>query len=126
MARNRRSNESAVKLGAVLKVVLFVSLVVGAGAGYVWQKKQIFELTRTLSEAEKKLQKHREYNKTIAEHLNSLSTPSSVENQIRRLGLNLVIPAPQQVVRVVDSTGGALRPSAPGPLSSAIELSSAR
>lgn len=126
MARNRRTNENAIRLGVVLKVFLFCTLVVSACAGYVWQKKQIFELTRSLAEKERKLQRQKEYNKTMLEHLNTLSTPSNVENQIRRLGLNLVIPAPQQVVRVTDPGGTGLRPPDPNLMHSGLELTSTR
>ena len=126
MARNRRSNESAIRLGAVLKVVLACALIVGSSSGYVWQKKQIFELTKSLSEKEKKLQRHREYNKMMAEHLDTLSTPSSIESQIKRLGLSLVRPAESQVVRLFDSSGSVLRPGDPNLPPRGIELSIAR
>lgn len=102
MSRNRKSKSGLPGSMLLIKVGLAVGMVVSAGVGYVWLQRQIYELTHTHAEQEKRLQRIKDYNKTMAETLNALSTPTAVEAQIRKLGLNLVIPAPHQVVRVID------------------------
>lgn len=103
MAKKHKGKGSLIGSVALARVALVMGIAVSAGVGYVWLQKQIYELTRSHADKEKQLQRLKDYNKSMVETLNALSTPSAVEAQIRKLGLNLVIPAPHQIVRIIDS-----------------------
>ncbi|MBM3821921.1 MAG: hypothetical protein FJ404_03355 [Verrucomicrobia bacterium] len=114
MAKKHKVKGSLIGSVILARVALIMGLAVSAGVGYVWLQQQIFNLTKLHAEKERQLQRQKDYNKSMGETLNALSTPAAVEAQIRRLGLNLVIPAPHQIVRVVDQGLGTSQGAASG------------
>jgi len=52
MAKNRRNQAVTVRFGPALKAFALCALIGGAGVGYVWQKSQINELSKTWAQFE--------------------------------------------------------------------------
>ncbi|HEY2951789.1 MAG TPA: hypothetical protein VGK40_04350, partial [Verrucomicrobiae bacterium] len=55
MAKNRRTQSTAIRLVPALKAFFLCLLIGGAGVGYVWQKTQILELGRQITQREARL-----------------------------------------------------------------------
>lgn len=100
MARNRKNESVALRFGPALKAFGLCMLLGGAAVGYVWQRSQIDELGRQITEREKKLAEIREQNKKMRDNLAILRSPGRLEQKLKDLNLGLVLPQPVDVWRV--------------------------
>jgi hypothetical protein len=100
MARNRKNESVALRFGPALKAFGLCMLLGGAAVGYVWQRSQIDELGRQITEREKKLAEIREQNKKLRDNLAILRSPGRLEQKLKDLNLGLVLPQPMDVWRV--------------------------
>src|SRR6185369_2511312 len=69
MAKNRKYQSAAVRFGPALKAFLLCVLLGGSGVGYVWQRSQIYELGRQITERETGLAALRLQNKKLGDQL---------------------------------------------------------
>jgi hypothetical protein len=114
MAKNRRYQSAAVRFEPALKALLLCLLIGGTGVGYVWQKNQIHDLGRQIKHAEIKLEDLRRQNKQRADHLAYLRSPRVLDARVKELNLGLIVPQPQQIVRLAEPLAPPVR-SAPRP-----------
>jgi hypothetical protein len=70
--------------------------------GYVWQKSQIDQLGRQMSEREKRLSQMRDQNKKLRDQVAMLRSPGRLEQRLKELNLGLVLPQPADVWRVAE------------------------
>ena len=109
MARNRKHQSAAVRLGPAFKVLLICSLITAFGVGYVWQKDQLNDLSRRKVDLEKRLERLRVRNTQVYGQLTQLQSPQALEARVKELGLGLIEPAPNQIVRLGGAAGGRRR-----------------
>ena len=106
MARNRKYQPAAVRLGPALKALLLCAFIVLCGVGYVWQKNQLNDLSRRQAVLEKRLWNLRGLNDQQAGNLMKLQTPGALEARVRELRLGLREAQPNQIIRLIDAPAG--------------------
>jgi hypothetical protein len=106
MARNRKNQPAAIRLGPALKVLLLCGFIVICGVGYVWQKNQLNDLSRRQAVLEKRLWYLRGLNDQQAGNLMTLQTPHALEARVRDLRLGLREAQPNQIIRLIDVPTG--------------------
>jgi cell division protein FtsL len=98
MAKNRKNQAAAIRFGPVIKVLLLCSLFCGSAVGYVWQKNQIYQLGKQISEAKSHLTRLTVDNQKLDRQLSDLRSVVTLDQRAHSLGL---APAqPMQVVRL--------------------------
>jgi cell division protein FtsL len=98
MAKNRKNQAAAIRFGPVIKVLLLCSLFCGSAVGYVWQKNQIYQLGKQISEAKSHLKQLTVNNQKLDRQLSDLRSVVTLDQRAHSLGL---APAqPMQVVRL--------------------------
>ena len=98
MAKNRKNQAAAVRFGPVIKVLLLCSLFCGSAVGFVWQKSQIYQLGKQISEENSRLIHLKVDNRKLTDQLADLRSVVALDLRARSLGL---APAqPMQVVRL--------------------------
>jgi uncharacterized protein HemX len=102
MARNKK-NESTLRMAPALTALVLCALFVTLGVGYVWYKNQIDLLGHQIKEREQRLTDLERQNKMRREQLATLSSPVSLEADVKKLNLGLGPPALAQVIRLVDA-----------------------
>ncbi|HKS36759.1 MAG TPA: hypothetical protein VJW76_06195 [Verrucomicrobiae bacterium] len=113
MARNRKHQPAAVRLGPFLKALMLCAFIAVCGVGYVWQKNQLHDLSRRKALMERRLWYLRVLNSQQAGHLMKLQSPRALETRVRELGLGLREAHPTQIVRLIGAPA-ALSDPAPG------------
>jgi hypothetical protein len=114
MARNRKMQSAAVRLGPLLKALILCLLIGGSGVGYVWQKDQIRHLGQQIKERETRLQQLEQENEKRRKQLAAVRSPAFLEMRIKELNLGLVAPQQTQIWRLgVPSFEPLNRPVAP-------------
>ena len=98
MARNRKYQSAAIRFGPALKAFLLCLLIGGSAVGYVWQKNQIYQLGQQIKLRENHLKQLAEKNNNLAQQLQDMRRPSSLEQKTKNLGL--AAPLPSQVWRL--------------------------
>jgi hypothetical protein len=100
MSQNRKSQSASVRLGPVLLVILIILFIGGGGVGYVWQKKEIVQMSQKKRLKENHLEELRRENKMHRDRLDYLRLPWVLDVRARELNLGLA-PCPlEQVVRL--------------------------
>jgi len=98
MPKNRKNQAAAIRFGPVIKVVLLCSLFCGSAVGFVWQKSQIYQLGKQISEEKSRLVRMKMDNKKLADQLADLRSVVALDHRESSLGL---VPAqPMQIVRL--------------------------
>jgi hypothetical protein len=98
MAKNRRTQSTAIRLVPALKAFFLCLLIGGAGVGYVWQKNQILELGRQITLREARLDQLQWENKKRRELLGNLQLPQRLEERVRQQRLGLALPRAGQTI----------------------------
>ncbi len=108
MARNRKNDPGGLLFGPALKATLICLFIVVSCVGYVWQKKQISELSQQIRSEENYRDDLRDKNKKMTEQYKCLLLPVSLEARAKELNLGLVPPDPARIWRLpepaVDAT----------------------
>jgi cell division protein FtsB len=81
-----------------VKALLICLFIGGAAVGYVCQKDQLNELGRQKKQQEMELEQLRRDNAARARRLSELHSPAALEQEVRRLRLDLALPSPGQIV----------------------------
>ena|ERR1700677_976231 len=100
MAQNRKNQSAALIFGPALKAGLFCLLIVISCVGYVWQKRQIGELSKSIAEKEQYLKTLREQNKKLSNQQGILLSPPYLDQRVKELKLGLGLPQAAQVWRL--------------------------
>ena len=103
MAKNRKYQSAGVRFGPALNALILCAIIGGAGVGYVWQKSQINELGRQITQREQRLKELKTQNEKLSDQLAVLRSPAKLDQRLRELNLGLVMPQPAQVVRLPES-----------------------
>ncbi len=102
MARNRKNQSAAIRFGPALKACLICLVIVLCCVGYVWQKKQILELSRQIGKAETRVRDLRAQNERLRQQMATLLTTTALEARVKELNLGLRPPEPAQIVRLTE------------------------
>ena len=105
MARNRKNQSAGLLVGPVVKVFLICPFILVCCVGYIWQKKQIAELSQQISNDEKRLKLTRLNNEKLESQLASLLLPGALGARARDLKLGLGPPQPNQIWRLTVPAG---------------------
>lgn len=102
MAKNRKSQSAGQLFGPALKAVLICGFILICCVGYVWQKKQIAELSHQIRNDEKYLADVRDKNDQLRNQIATLlSTPALQARAMDpKLNLGLAPPQPSQIWRL--------------------------
>jgi hypothetical protein len=102
MARNRKNQSPALLPGPVANAVVICLFIVVCCVGYVWQKKQISELSRQIRAHEKLLADQREKNDKLKKQLAVLLSPPVLEARAKELRLGLIQPDAANIWRLTE------------------------
>ena len=98
MSKNRKNQAAAIRFSPVIKVLLLCSLFCGSAVGYVWQKNQIYQLGKQISDEKSRLTRLMVDNQKLGRQLSDLRSVVALDQRAASLGLR---PAqPMQVVRL--------------------------
>ncbi|HWF18252.1 MAG TPA: septum formation initiator family protein [Verrucomicrobiae bacterium] len=100
MARNRKNQSAGLLVGPALKASLICFFILICCVGYVWQKKQIAELSHHIRNQENRLADLRYTNDQLKKQIAMLLSPPKLEARARELKLGLVPPQPAQIWRL--------------------------
>jgi cell division protein FtsB len=100
MAGNRKKQSAAIRFGPALNALLLCMLIAGSAIGYVWEKKEIYQLGQQISQHEAKLKQLRNDNKRLSDQLALLRSPVMLDQRVRELNLGLAPAQPMQVWRL--------------------------
>src|SRR5215469_5038009 len=103
MARNRKNQNSGVLFWPALKASLICLVIVVCCVGYVWQKKQIADLSQEIRNDEKRLDALRDNNDKLRRQLAGLLSPTALDSRVKELKLGLVPAQANQIWRVQDA-----------------------
>ena len=98
--RKRNANRLNGKLLTIW--ILAIALLAGAGLGYVWQQREIHALGRQMKELEVELEELRAHNERLSRRHAEMLTRGALDRRVRELGLGLVEPNPNQMVRMTE------------------------
>ncbi len=101
-ARNRRRKEISLGIGSWIKAVALCVLLGGLGMGYVWQKSQIHQLGTLLHKKEVRLDLLNGENDRWRQLLAEMRSTQKLYERVKRLGLGLEMPSPEQVLKLSD------------------------
>lgn len=106
MARNRKNQSAAIRFGPALKACLVCLVIVICCVGYVWQKRQIYELAQQIKKREVRLSELREQNDKLKKQMAVLLSPQSLDQRVQELRLGLAPPRPEMVWRLPEPPSG--------------------
>lgn len=100
MARNRKNQSQGLLVGPALYASLICFCILICCVGYVWQKKQIAELSHQIKNQETHLADLRDRNDKLRKQIAVLMSPPALDLRARELKLGLVPPSPTQIWRL--------------------------
>jgi len=102
MGKNRKNQSGELLFGPALKAVLICGFILVCCVGYVWQKKQIHDLSDQHRRAENQLNALRLKNDQLRNQIAMLLSTSALEARAKdpRLNLGLSAPQPSQIWRL--------------------------
>jgi cell division protein FtsL len=109
MAKNRRNQSAAIRFGPALKALFICLVIAGLAVGYVWQKGEIYQLGRQITQCEGRLAQLRDENQKLSDQLAVLNSPVMLDQRVRELNLGLVPAQPGQVYRLIEAPPGESR-----------------
>ena len=102
MPRNRKKQNHQIGIGSWIRAVLFCLLLGGTAMGYVWQKSQIHKLGSEVRKKEVRLKLLHDDNERWEQLRAEMRSTQKLYDRVRRLGLGLSMPQPEQVLRLSD------------------------
>jgi cell division protein FtsB len=108
MARNRKNQSPGLLFGPALKASLICFFILICCVGYVWQKKQIGELSHQIRNQENHLADLHDRNDKLKKQIAVLMSPPTLEARARELNLGLVPPQPSQIWRLPEPAADVL------------------
>ena len=102
MPRNRKKQDSPLSVGLWIRAALFCLLLGGAARGYVWQKSQIHQLGTEVRKKEVRFELLKGDNERWQQLRAEMRSTKKLYDRVRKLGLGLTMPQPEQVLRLSD------------------------
>jgi hypothetical protein len=100
MAKYRKNDGDAVRIGTVARVLLLCLFFGGAAIGYVWQQDQLMKLNVRRKALEASLADLQVQNRRRNDQYESQLFPKALEDRVRAMNLELAPHNPAQVVRL--------------------------
>ena len=94
------ARSTSIRLMTVMKAFASCLLLGGAAVGYVWQKRELHELGRSIRLAEQRLEQLQRSNKFDRAELSMLGLPQSLLEQLKTSGIVMMPARPDQLVRL--------------------------
>lgn len=88
------------RYGPPIRAGLLCAVIVVCCVGYVWQKKQIGELSKEITRREDWLNQYRQYNDKLRRQLAELLNPRNLDQSVQTMRLGLGPASPAQIVRL--------------------------
>ena len=88
MAKNKKNQAAAIRFGPALKALFICLLIAGSAVGYVWQKSQVYQLSKLIKQAESRLNQLESNNLKLVAQLAYLGSPVKLDQGARNLGLS--------------------------------------
>jgi len=98
MAKNRKNQTGAIRIGPALKAILLCIFIGGSAVGYVLQKNKLHELGSQIKKREVLLERLRWDNNLRASQLAKLQIPQRLMERVQAQNLGLVPPQLSQCV----------------------------
>ncbi len=121
MKRQRNSPPAGLRLGTLVLAMGLCVFFSGAGVGYVWHRNRNDRITAHIREERVRLQELRSQNEYADRQLESLRSFRVLEQAVERWNLGLVMPQPDQILRITETAHGAV----PGPAPASSRLGAA-
>jgi cell division protein FtsB len=115
MMKNRKTGAVGLRISSILLVILLSGFFSVAGLGYVWHRNRNEQIRAVLRQKHVKLEELRAQNKYLERHLEDLRSFRSLESRARELNLGLVMPLPEQILRLPDWPAGSSATSTASP-----------
>ena len=109
MSKNRNSQTASVRFGAVIRVCCLCLLVGASAIGFVWQKSEIGQLGKQISQREAKLRQLQVDNSRMTEAIGRLREPVMLDQRVRELNLGLVPAQPGQKIWLAEPAPAPVR-----------------
>jgi cell division protein FtsB len=106
MASERKARAGSVGVGSLILALALCLFFCGAGIGYVWHCNRNEQLGRDIRARAQQLQQLRAENLVLDGVVDRLRTPEAIEAGAKRWNLGLVMPQPQQILRITAGKGG--------------------
>jgi cell division protein FtsB len=71
-----------------------------AGIGYIWAKAQVWALSKQIKTLELRRDELKRNNERLEQRYASMCTPAQLDAEVKRLKLGLIVPHPDQMVRL--------------------------
>ncbi|HOB98114.1 MAG TPA: hypothetical protein PKM43_05130 [Verrucomicrobiota bacterium] len=107
MARKRKTRSADVRVGPLLLALGICLFACGSGMGYIWHRNRNAQLGREIRAATAQLEGLRSTNLLLDQQLDGLRSPRALEAAVRNLNLGLVMPQPEQILRIPEGQPGA-------------------
>lgn len=88
------------RYGPPIKAAMLCGLIIVCCVGYVWQKKQIGELSKEITKREGTLAQFRQQNDKLKRQLAEMLSPQLLDERVRKMNLGLGPPNPAQILRL--------------------------
>jgi cell division protein FtsB len=113
MTANRKKGERPVRFGPLFGLVLAFLFASGAGLGYVWHRNRNAQLSRQVAQKRAELEAWRLQNQTLERQMEVLRSHPYLLRRVQELNLGLVMPQPEQILRLpANPTAAPLPPPA--------------
>jgi hypothetical protein len=116
MARNRKGQSELVLLGPALKASVICLVIVIFCVGFVWEKRQIRDLSQQKANQELQLDNLRDTNKKLTRQLEGLKTTVALDARVRELKLGMVPPQQSQIWRLTEPVPDKVTAGRPQPM----------
>lgn len=103
LTKNRKAEPASVRFGPAIKAFLLCVLIGSTGVGYVWQRGQIDQLGKDITQREKRLADLQRDNRIRADRLAALLSPPQLEARVKMFNLNMAPAMESQKVRLVET-----------------------
>ena len=102
MSHNRKKYDSPLSVGSWIRAVLLCLLLGGTAMGYVWQKSQIHQIGTEVRKKEMRLELLKGDNEGWQQVRAEMRSTQNLYDRVRKLGLGLAMPQPEQLLRLSD------------------------
>jgi len=100
MAQNRKNQPASAIFGPLIKAALICAAIVISCVGYVWQKRQIDQLSRVIAKKEQYLKTLQDQNLKLRNQEVILLSPPLLDQRAKELKLGLGLPQASQILRL--------------------------
>jgi hypothetical protein len=90
------------KPATICWIITGLSLFCLASLGFLWQKRQIHLLGREIRKLEIEYEAVRKRNEALRRTYAAMCSPGELDARARKMNLGLVVPQPEQIVRMVE------------------------